>query len=459
MRIDLCKSLQDPAILAVALGARRKGTAPVVGIATNSEEVKKNDIFIALPGEKSDGNDYVMAALEKGASGVITAQNIDWPCMRFMVRDPIQALLRAAFFRRRKSNAYVIAVSGSTGKTTVKEAVSHILAECGSVEKTAGNYNSMIGLPLSILSFENAQFWVLELGINHPGEMEQLSKAALPDLAVLTNVGNAHIGNFESWEQLRQEKMKITAGLCRDGCVIVPNDLPTIGLRCPPAAICRIGEKEGGDFYMDALSVGQNGIRGRLVCPHRVIEDLRWPIPGRTGISTMAIASAVGVLAGCSDRSIREGLKKAGEHAPRIKQEKHGERIFIDDSYNASPESMAAALEFLSIRGKGRQTVAVLGDMLELGPYSKSFHLQAGEAAVKNGVSMLFTYGTGALRYAEGARKAGMPQHAIRTFLQGEEKAMVAALKKCIEPHAVVLFKASRAMKIEKVKEMLGGQI
>ena len=206
MRIDLSGALRDPCYLADLLGAviagQGNGATQICGMATASGEVQRGDLFVALQGEHADGNDYLPQALEAGAIAVLSEKkhlNVPRGIWYFQCEDIAHALLMAAGKWRDICGAFVVGVTGSAGKTTTKEAIAAVL---GDVPHNEGNYNSMVGMPLSVLSFPQSEFWVCELGINHVGEMEKMSRALRPDLGVITNVGSAHIGHFGDFSTL-----------------------------------------------------------------------------------------------------------------------------------------------------------------------------------------------------------------------------------------------------------------
>ncbi|MBE6703259.1 MAG: UDP-N-acetylmuramoyl-tripeptide--D-alanyl-D-alanine ligase [Ruminococcaceae bacterium] len=461
MRIELCELMRSPTVLADALGARLIGERPVtpLGLTNDSREVLPGDLFLALPGASSHGADFIADAARRGAVGVIAKEGIRVPeaCLLFAVKDPITALLSAAAFRRRRSRAYLVAVSGSVGKTTVKEGVATLLSSVGSVAFSQGNFNSQIGFPLSMLSFAESDFWVVELGINHPGEMQAMASAAMPDLALLTGVGNAHIGHFESDAELLSEKLKIATCLRGNGVFLLPAALKTAASF--GQAVRVLGMGQGGDFYLDKIDMSPKGVCGDLMTPDRVITNVAWPVPGRIGVCAITAIGAAGALIGCSAQTIRQGLLLAGERTPRMQALAVEGRVLIDDSYNASPDAVEGALEVLSYRAGGRPTVAVLGDMLELGERSQELHFRVGAAVARSGVSQLFTYGEQAACFASGALDAGMDAKCIFCFARQEKTALVKALLRDTPPNAVMLLKGSGRMKMYEIVEEIRRKI
>ncbi len=451
MRIALPCELRDLAYLAGELGSSPSDRlmGEVGGIATDSREVLPGDLFVAIKGEHYDGNCFARKAFAAGAVAVLsdvadigqTAGPVLW------VKEVKSALLRAAERHRKRLGAHVTAVSGSSGKTTVKEAVAALLSSRYRVEKSAGNFNSTVGMPLSLLSMGGGTHLVLELGINRVGEMEALSRACSPDLAILTNVGTAHIGNFGDYTTLLFEKAALGKHVMSNGAFLVPYELPPAFFEQTPATLYRMGEQSRADFRAEKIVNCSKYVGADLVCPDRVITNLKWPIPGRVGVSNILAVGAVGYLMGLEDEAIRRGLSLAGQSTPRARAIEVGERILIDDTYNASPEAVIGAIESLSLRAGGRPCVAVLGDMLELGEYAAPLHEAVGEAAAGAGLAQLFLYGTEATSsLARGARRGGMPEQSIHCFERSEREALCEAVCRLVPHRAAVLFKGSFAM-------------
>lgn len=453
MRIALCEPFRAPAALASALGAEviGVGASEIGGVATHSTEVRKNDLFVALEGTRCNGATYAEEALSRGAAAVLAAADVplDPAYPRFLCDSPIAALSRAAARWRRTHRGRLIAVGGSAGKTTVKEAVATLLSQRCSVARSEGNFNSTVGLPLSLLAFEQCDVWVTELGISHPGEMAALSRMAAPDLAVLTNVGRAHIGQFEDGAQLLKEKLKIAACLQKNGHFLIPFGLQLPFLPCEEKQIVRFGG--AAPYRLVRVSNGESGVSGDLITPDRLITNISWPIAGEIGIAVLETVASIGVLLGLSDIEIRRGIALAAAETPRMRLVEAGGFCLIDDAYNASPEAMLRALEALKHRAGARPAVAVLGDMLELGSHSARCHREVGEAVAKSDISMLLTYGRAALEIARAARDAGMPPERILPFDSDEREALLRTLCHSLPQGAAVLFKASGKMGLSRL--------
>ncbi len=454
MRIELAEPLRSTTVLCVALGAEMLGAPPdrIRGLTTDSREVRAGDLFVALQGRKESGARYVSQALDAGACGVLidTAESAgELPfCLR--VADTEQALLDAAAWYRRRCDALVVAVTGSAGKTTVKEAIAAVL---GDIPHSVGNYNSTVGLPLSVLSLPMAKIWVLELGINHKGEMRKMAASIAPDIGVLTNVGTAHIGNFSTFSELLNEKTALAAHLRPGGFFLMPEEIPGAFARLPRRQVLAVGAH--GDIRAENIVSDACGVRCDLRYRDRVITNLTWPIPGRVGLSVICLAGGVALLLGRGPEQIRAALLRAGEVTPRMRQYRLGERLLLDDTYNASPESVVAALEVLTALSQGRPRVAVLGDMRELGEHSPALHDAVGAYVHSVGCERLFTYGEEAAYIASGAIRKGYAKDRARHFASGTQAALIKALLQEAPENAVILCKGSRACAMERIIESL----
>ncbi len=459
MRIELQEALREPRFLAEVLGAEVQvsGNAParICGMATDTREVHAGDLFLAMKGESTDGNDYILQAIKAGAVGVLTERKA-WALAEsfwyFQCESVQESLLAAAKKWRRICHACVVAVTGSAGKTTTKETIAAVL---GDAPHNVGNYNSMIGMPLSVLSFPKSEFWVCELGINHVGEMERMSLSLRPNVGVITNVGSAHIGLLGDFSTILAEKFKLCAGMDRAGRLVLPYSLKNAAFSTPSCHISYVGEEKSADFVTENIVMDACGTRCDLRYANGEITNLAWPIPGVVGSSVLGLSAAVGLLCGRSPAQICEGLQKAA-HAPmHASVYSVKEMLFFQDCYNASPEACLAALESLRYLSRGRERVAILGDMLELGAYSRLLHRTLGASVHKSGVSYLFTYGALAAQIATGAKEAGMIAEHVFSFAIGEEKLLAKSVLERVPSDAAVLFKASRSVKMEHVAQEL----
>ncbi len=455
MRIELAKNCRDLAALRTFLGVGSTEDAQgmLAGIATDSREVLPGDLFVALPGKRQNGAVFIEDAFRAGAAAVLTEEKTRADDARVLFVPSVTfALLRAAGEYRRRYGKTVVAVTGSTGKTTAKEGISALLREKGSVQYSRGNFNSNIGMPLSLLSFEVSDFWVSEIGVSHTGEMREPARAAMPDLAVLTNVGTAHIGNYGNFAALQAEKAEITAHLSPVGAALVPAEVPNAVLGCPAEKIFHFGSASA-DFFAEKIVNGEKGVTLDFTAQNRYerkICGLSFPIAGKIGVSALEILASVGVLLGLTDDEIMRGVAAAGKKTPRFRVLEAGDKLLFDDTYNASPESVAGALESFAHRAGDRVRVAVLGDMLELGAYSEALHDALGEAAARSGVSLLVSYGKFAAFTARGAARGGIPASNIHIFGKDERERLKESLPCLLPADAAVLFKGSGAMRMNE---------
>ena len=428
----------------------------VGGIATDSREVAAGDLFVAISGMRASGDAFFPEVLSRGAAALLVAEGMcapkgDYWLLR--VQDVKKALLSAARGAAERRGATRIGIGGSSGKTTVKEAVAAMLGTAYSVEKSEGNYNSDIGLSLSLLSMKGADFSVCELGISHKGEMAELSRALAPKLTVLTSIGTAHIGNFASFEELAAEKISIVAGQGEEDTLLAFESIPRALLEGLPVRVLTVGRGARANVRAREVRFEKSGVFATVAGLGRTLAGLSFSQPSSAGLSTLLFATAVGFHFGLTDTEIKRGLFLAGEHTPRARVFAHGGFLLIDDTYNASPEAMVTALELLCYRGAGRTLVAVLGDMEELGEAAPALHEAVGECAARVGVTKLYFIGSRAEDYRRGALLGGADPEKIHVFQKGEGEALAAALLRDAPRGAAILFKASRKLSLDRVLE------
>ncbi len=465
MRVALATPMRAVDAISDILGITpiKVGAPPPMlgGIATDSREVLAGDLFVALSGARRDGNSFVAEALSHGAAAVLSEKDLFLGAGSYWslrAENAERALLALARARRRLTRASVIAISGSTGKTTVKEIVAAVLGEVGRVERSVGNFNSGIGMPLSLLGMEEADHFVLEIGINHPGEMEPLARALAPDLAILTNVGSAHIGHFSDHHALLAEKMKISAGQTAADTLLLADSIPREAWRNAVPRVLTLGVGEKADFRVLYERHCKAGVTADIAFGDQVIPRLKWPVPGSIGVSCLAFGTAVGLLFGASAEQIAQGLLTAAAQLPRMHSLEIAGRTVIDDTYNASPEAMVGALEALCYISGTCPRAAVLGDIGELGTHAAALHAAVGECAGHSGLAQLFTYGDHALEMANGARR-GMPHSAVHAFPFGAENTLAQEILRLVPRGGVILFKASRKTALERVIKKLGREL
>ena len=434
-------------------------------ICTDSRESAEGALFIALGGERVDGHDYIGAALSAGGGCVlcerIPEQISDRRCAAVIVEDSIKAVGELAKAYDRSINHKKIAVTGSVGKTTTKEFIAAVMAEKFRVHKTEGNYNSNIGLPLSILSMrDDTEVSVLEMGMSDLGEIDYLSRLAEPDVAVVTNIGSSHIGHLGSRENICRAKLEIVNGLKRGGVLVVNGDEPLLenytkdGIRVLRVAL----KNENAEYRAENVRICGGTTVFDIVTTVATIKDVVIPVLGEHNVMAALFAFAVGQNYGLEAGDIARGLSSFKPVGMRQNIYNIGEIKVIEDCYNASPESMKAAfaVESSLARESGARMVALLGDMYELGEESGRLHEQVGSDYASAGGELLFTFGESAEGIATGAILHGiLPENVYRNpdiknpALSGE------MLLHSLRSGDVLLVKASRGAAAERVIEYL----
>jgi len=446
-------AMLDLAEAAAALGGRVEGAnVPFSGVATDSRRLSAGDLFVALEGERFDGHRFVEEAARRGAAAALTMRRVDSaiPVAQLLVADTRLALGRLAAHWRSRFQLPLVALTGSNGKTTVKEMLGAILAaHCGSrdaVLATSGNLNNDIGMPLTLLALRPAhRFAVIEMGMNHEGEIDYLTRIAQPTVALVNNAQRAHLGMLGSLEAVARAKGEIYAGLGEHGHAVVNADDPfapyweglnagrpvvTFGfaadaqVRAVPAGAGWQLRTPAGAFVVSLRVAGEHNVRNALAA---------CAAAHALAIPTAAMQAALAAFCGVPGRLQR----RAGPGASTL----------IDDTYNANPESMKAALKVLAAE-RGRR-VFVMGDMGELGAQSAAMHAEVGEFARRQGIEALLAVG-------EESRSA------VRAFGAGARHfsdlaALLAAAREEAEGGATLLVKGSRFMQMERVADALAG--
>jgi len=434
---------------------------PVSGFAIDSREVKTGDLFIPFAGEKTDGHLFIKQACERGAAGAFhhldrspdPALPDDFPLIG--VEDSLSALQQLAAVYRRRFELPVVGITGSSGKTTTKDFTAGVLSAKYKTLKTTGNLNNEIGLPLTILNLEkDHQVAVLEMGMSAGGEIRTLCEIGDPSIGVLTNIGEAHIELLGSIEAIAEAKGELLDYLGSGGVAALNGDDPrllSLGKRFPGKAYY-YGFNQGD---IKGLQLSQKGEKSffRARFPNNNEEWFESPLPGRESASNALAALSVGYILELSLPEMKEGLKSSQLTAGRFQvlHNRHGTGI-IDDSYNANPSSVRAALRLLFELGGGK-TVAVLGDMLELGPGTVEAHLSCGRYAAECGIGCLVTVGELAKGFAEGAGSAG-----LKTYICDDHDQALAVLAQIpLAENWYILVKGSRGMKMETIVRALTG--
>lgn len=460
-------------VLEALTGYHMAGGAQVItDVVIDSRLVIPGAMFVALVGAQTDGHDYVASAFEQGAIAALVTREMDElptldlrqpvsyaqasqlsipVCLR--VNDTVEALqVIARHWRARLSNAQVVGITGSVGKTTTKELIYAVLKQRYRTIKSHGNFNNEIGLPLSILRMTEAtEYAVLEMGFYVPGEIALLCEIARPQIGVITNVYPVHLERAGSLENIIRGKGELVEALPSEGGVAVLNrDEPAVmGMtrRNPQVKIITYGLDPQATIWADnVVGLGLNGIRFQLHYRRETLH-LNVPMLGRHAVHTVLRAVAVGLATGLTWQEIINGLQssQARSQLRLVAVQGPNGSLLLDDTYNASPESTIAALNLLADMQANRR-VAVLGDMLELGHYEVAGHRRVGSRA-REVADVLLTVGERARLIADQAHKAGMPAEVIHQFDNSE--AALNFLREYIEEGDVVLVKGSRATHLD----------
>ncbi|MBR2927005.1 MAG: UDP-N-acetylmuramoyl-tripeptide--D-alanyl-D-alanine ligase [Clostridia bacterium] len=431
-------------------------------LCTDSREANDQTVFVALRGERVDGHNFITGAIERGCRCVICEHDgeelVRAGVTAIVVGDTELALAKLANgYQAQYLHSKNVAVTGSVGKTTTKDLVAAVLSVGRKTYKTEGNHNSLVGMPLSMLETpEDSAYSVLEMGMSSFGEIERLSIAATPQIAIITNIGTSHMEMLGSRENICRAKLEVLCGLRDNGILLLNGDEPLLrGIKGKSYRTQYVSlQCEKADYFAKNIKVEPDGTRFDAVCQGEEIRDLRIHLVGRHNVYAALYAIAVARIAGLEAEQIRQGLYSYLPEGMRQHFYTLGDITVIEDCYNAAPESVSAAIDVLEEYGRdtGKRTVAVLGDMLELGEDSPALHRTVGAHLAQRGIAQLFTLGKEAVQIAVGARQKGMPKEQIHmtedvTDIQGVGESLLASLRK----GDVVLFKASRAVGAEQI--------
>ncbi len=438
----------------------------IAAVSTDSRMVRSGDLFVALRGERFDGHRFVADALASGAVAAVV--EADWArahadalpngAVVLPVDDTLAALQSLSQWYRNRFDIPVVAVTGSNGKTTTKEMTAAALGHELDVWKTSGNYNNHIGVPLTLLGIESVHdVAVIEMGMNHPGEIARLAVLARPRVGIVTNVASAHLESMRDLDGVALAKAELVAALPFDGTAVLNADDPRVLAMAEdcPSEVLLYGLSEDADIAADDIehtgSTVRFSLRRTAVVRERVDVELR--APGRHNVHNALAAIAAAVSLGVSERSAVEGLRDFRATSMRMEITETGGVTVINDAYNANPASMVAALETLVEMAGARPTVAALGDMLEMGEGSLEAHRAIGARAAELGVDRLYLYGSDVKALAGGAIAAGMSPDHVR--IHGDKRTLARDLMSGLERDAVLLVKGSRGMRMEEVVESL----
>ena len=438
---------------AVAINAKLIGEDVIFsGCSTDSRTIAAGNLFIALKGENFDGHDYVSLAEDKAASSLMLEQEVSSTKPILQVEDTRKAMGLLAKSWREEISIPLVAITGSNGKTTVKEMVSSILSEISNVHATSGNLNNDIGVPLTLFGLDKKhQYAVIELGANHPGEIEWLTSIARPNVAVITQCAPSHLEGFGSVEGVAKAKAEIYSGLQSSGTAIINADDDYADYwRKSSEHLNQLGfgiKSEHADVCAKNIKIltENASVQFELICAQGSVE-IFLPLSGEHNVMNALAASACCLSLEVSLMTIKKGLENMSPVKGRlqIKTGKQGSRI-IDDTYNANPASLAAALRVLSHYSGTRYLV--LGDMGELGDAATQLHKDAGKLAKQLGIDKIFTLGELSINTLQG--------FGSDSFYFESHDELIDDLLNHLDADATILIKGSRAMCMEKVVNAL----
>lgn len=445
--------------------------ATFASISTDSRTVKPGDLFIALRGNNFDGHNFLTTAVDKGAMGIIAARDAANPFLKripkqylhvtlIRVDDTLKAYHNIARLACRKIGAKVVAVTGSTGKTTTKDMIGSVLSQIGKTAASAENFNNEYGLPATILSADSdTEFMVLEMGMRGAGQIADLARIARPHVGVITNVGLTHYELLGSAANIAAAKAELAAGVRENGTVVLNAlDSWTESIKKKSKAgivtfgLAKDADVRGINVILDEqvrasfdVTASVRGLKTKF--------GVKLTIPGEHNIENALAAAAACLALEIPADAIAQGLANTAASPNRMSFIKSSSGfIVVNDTYNASPSSMTAAISTLKAAA-GRRKIAVLGNMMELGEASGQAHKDVGRAAAEAGVDLLIAIGDLAKGITEGARAAGMPEESIM-YLENKDLA-ADTLKAKAKPGDIVLVKASRAMEFERIVECI----
>jgi UDP-N-acetylmuramoyl-tripeptide--D-alanyl-D-alanine ligase len=439
----------DLQVVARAIGAAvQAGPVKVTGWSVDTRTQNAGDLYFALRGPNFDGHAFVAAAVERGAAAVVVEQAQGLPVPELVVPDPLEALQTLARRARGQWGGSVVGVTGSAGKTTTKDAIAHLLSAEMPVGRTVGNLNNHVGVPLSILRLpDGARVAVLEMGMNHSGEIRELAAIAGPNVGVVTNVGYAHIEFFGSIDGIALAKRELIEGLPADGIAVLNADDPRVSRfgEIHPGRSITFGFSESAEVRAESAEFAPDGSRFRALG-----VDYETSLTGRHGVLNLLAALAVARAFDIAPERLREAVRTFAVGKMRGEKLEHNGILVWNDCYNSNPDAARAMLDVLGAAPAGRR-IAVLGEMLELGEASGDLHRQVGRYAAESGVDLLVGVRGHARDMIEAARSAGLANGSAVFFEDAAEAGEFA--RRAASRGDAVLFKGSRGVHVERALE------
>ncbi len=430
------------------------------GFSTDTRALKTGELFLALKGEQLDGHSYLSQAKEAGAGGVVVSERLEEALELFdfvlKVDDTLMAWCGIGRLAFRDRPVKVVAVTGSTGKTTTKGLIAQLLGGRFKVHKSPASFNNEVGIPLTVLSMpDDTEVAVLEYGTRNPGDIALLCEIAEPSIAVITNIQESHLGRFGTRDALFDAKAELVDHMETNGTAILNADerwFKRLRGRVR-GQVLSFGRSLLAEVSATRVRANGEGLQFRILYHERSVE-VSLPLLGAHNVYNALAATAVGLAMGLELSELAErfaAFQPEGKRLTRLLGQ--AGQVVLDDSYNASPASVRAALEVLGQLDTTGRRIAVLGDMLELGPEEALLHQEVGGHMIEQPLDLLITVGELAARFAEGAVAAGFPEGAVVNYLSLEEA--FAGLPEVLHPGDLVLVKGSRAVGLERLVELL----
>lgn len=415
----------------------------------DSRQMKNGGMYIPLKGERFDGHNFIESAFQTGAQAIISEKDVKYEDkIVIKVKDTYQALKDMASYLRNHRPVKVVGVTGSVGKTSTRDMVYSVVKQKYKTLKTEGNYNNEIGLPLTILRYHDEEVLVLEMGMNHLQEMSRLSMIARPDIACITNVGTAHIGELGSRENILKAKLEITDGMKEGSTLIINQDndmLQTVEL--PHLNVVRVGK--GKEASIQASHIVLEETKSSFEVEYQGKKEIiEVPVQGEHNISNALIAIAVGIALNISLEDIKKGIQEFKLTKNRMDILEKNHKTVIDGTYNASVDSMKSSIDVLANYKKRK--VAILADMLELGDYSQQLHEEVGSYVASKGIDILVCVGKEAKYIYQKARES---MKDVYYFESNQE--VIDRLDELLKEDDVILVKGSHSMNLKEVVEKI----
>lgn len=455
------ESISIAEVVKVTKGVLKSGKKDISikDISINSRTINENSLFFAIKGKHFDGHNFLGEAFKKGALGAVVSREVDLPYgekVIIKVADTIKALGKIALYNRSRFANTLIAITGSNGKTTTKEMVASVISKKYKVCKSSESYNNEIGLPLTLLKIlPSHEIIVVEMGMNSLGEIDNLAKISKPNIGVITNIGQTHLENLVSIENVFKGKIELLSNLTKDRVAILNADDPfTERIRKVfKGKIITVGIKNKADYT--ATSIKQKSISCISFDIEKKAEDVKIKRIGIHNVYNALVAFALGCFFEIDASLVKKGLLDTEYPAGRVRVINKKDIIIIDDTYNANPCSMKRAVDALINMPQAKRYIMVVGDMAELGKQAKELHREVGKyIAQKKKINLLLTLGELGEQIGEGAKNFDFPEENI--FCYKDKSKLAQAIKKILEPHDYILIKGSRMMNMEEiVKEII----